>query len=528
MGYWRNLVRAAIAPIARRAAGFEAAASTRRTIGWSASTAGINALITEGGDALRARSRDIVRRNAWAANAIESFVGNAIGAGIKPQSKHPDPAVKRRLQELWLRWTDEADAAGLTDFYGLQALVCRAMIEGGECLVRLRERRPDDGLTVPLQLQLLEAEHLPTMKNERLPNGNVIRAGIEFDKIGRRVAYHLYREHPGEKPLFFMAGDLARVPADSVLHIYKPLRPGQHRGQPWLAQVLVKLHELDQYDDAELVRKKVAAFHVGFLIENNPDDPILGAKPEAEDGGAPLAGLEPGTMVKLRPGEDVKFSSPSDVGGMYTDFMRVQLRAIAAGLGITYEQLTGDLERVNYSSIRAGLLEFRRRCEQFQHQVMVYQFCRPVWKAWIEAAALAGAIDARDYARRPEAYLDVEWRPPSWAWVDPLKDMNAEVTAVRAGFKPRSAVINEMGYDEEEVDRQVAADNARADELGLVYDSDPRKTTASGRPADKPAGETSDNTAGDNAMSMNGMTAVFRDLPELALPGNGSSRLNAE
>ena len=93
---------------------------------------------------MRSRSRDMVRRNAWASNAIESFVGNCVGTGIKPQSRHLDAAVKRRIQELWLRWTDNADAAGLTDFYGLQALVCRSTVEGGECLVRIRERRPEE------------------------------------------------------------------------------------------------------------------------------------------------------------------------------------------------------------------------------------------------------------------------------------------------------------------------------------------------------------------------------------------------
>ncbi len=485
MGYWRNLMQAAFGPL-RASAGFEAAASTRRTQGWNPSTDGINALVSGGGDALRSRSRDMVRRNAWASNAIESFVGNCVGTGIKPQSKHSDPVVKRRLQELWLRWTDEADAAGLTDFYGLQALICRSTVEGGECMVRIRQRRPEDGLSIPLQLQLLEAEHLPATKNENLANGNVIRAGIEFDRLARRVAYHLYREHPGEKLLFANAGETVRVPADSVLHVYKPLRPGQHRGQPWLTQVLVKLHELDQYDDAELVRKKLAAMFAAFITENNPDDPVIGAKPgeaATDASGTPLAGLEPGSMVKLLPGEDVKFTEPGDVGGMYAEFMKVQLRCIAAGIGITYEQLTGDLEKVNYSSIRAGLLEFRRRCEQFQHQVMVFQFCRPVWRAWIEAAVFAGEISARDYARNRNQYLDVEWRPPSWDWVDPLKDMNAEMVAVRAGFKPRSAVINEMGYDEEDVDRQIAADNARADSLGLTFDTDPRKTTANGQQA---------------------------------------------
>jgi hypothetical protein len=97
MGYWRNLVRAAFGPPLRALAGYEAAATSRRTLGWNPANEGINALVAGGGDALRARSRDMVRRNAWASNAVESFVGNAVGTGIKPQAKHPDPAVKRRL-----------------------------------------------------------------------------------------------------------------------------------------------------------------------------------------------------------------------------------------------------------------------------------------------------------------------------------------------------------------------------------------------------------------------------------------------
>jgi capsid protein len=95
------------------------------------------------------------------AAGIEAFVANAIGTGIKPQSMVADEALREAIQALWRDWCEEADAAGLTDFYGLQALACRAMLEGGECLVRLRYRRPEDGLAVPLQLQLLEPEHLP-------------------------------------------------------------------------------------------------------------------------------------------------------------------------------------------------------------------------------------------------------------------------------------------------------------------------------------------------------------------------------
>jgi len=438
------------------------------TMGWNPGDSAVNALISGGGDALRRQSRDMARRNPWAANAIESYVSNAVGSGITPQPKHPDAATKYNLQRLWARWTDEADAAGLTDFYGLQSLACRSTVESGECIARLRDRRTQDGLMVPLQIQLLESEHLPFTLTSDLPNGNRVRWGIEFDQIGRRVAYHLYREHPGETPLFFNSGDIARVPAESVMHLYKPLRPGQHRGQPWLTPVLLALYELEKYDRAELVRKAIATMVVFFEQDNNSEAPsIFGSDGKTDSNGVPIQGLEPGSYVKVPPGRTVEHSKPVDVGGMYVEFMRSQLRKIAAGLGITYEQLTGDLTGVNYSSIRAGLLEFRRRCEAFQYQVIVHQFCRPVWRAWIDAAALSGSIDAREYAKYPERYLDVEWQPQAWDWVDPLKDAEAQILLIDNLLKSRSQAIKSMGYDPEVVDRLISEDQAREDRAKL-------------------------------------------------------------
>jgi len=112
--------------------------------------------------------------------------------------------------------------------------------------------------------------------------------------------------------------------------------------------------------------------------------------------------------------------------------------------------------------------------------VFIFQFCRPCWQAFIEAAVLAGQLDARDYQANRADYLAVEWHTPKWAWVDPEKDVKAEVIAIRAGLKSRGMSINETGQDEEEVDRQIARDNERADELELVLDSDPRRTDARG------------------------------------------------
>jgi lambda family phage portal protein len=246
----------------------------RRALAWSVGNPGAVAALLTTQNELRAKSRDLVRRNAWANAALESYVANAIGTGIKPQSMVLDATLREVLQALWRDWTVTADAAGLTDFYGLQALACRAMLEGGEALVRLRYRRPEDGLPVAMQIQVLEAEHLPVTLNSKAANGNLIRAGIEFDRLGRRVAYHLYRSHPEDGTLAPMSGEgglaTVRIDAAEILHLFRPLRPGQIRGEPWLARALVKLNELDQYDDAELVRKKTAAMFAGFVTRLGP------------------------------------------------------------------------------------------------------------------------------------------------------------------------------------------------------------------------------------------------------------------
>ena len=503
MGLFKTMTR-----ISRRMFGgtpvYDGTGGGRRALAWMPSNPGAVAALSLAQDELRAKSRDLVRRNAWAAAGIEAFVANAIGTGIKPQSMVQDQTTREAIHSLWWDWCEQADAAGLTDFYGLQGLATRAMLEGGEALIRLRYRRSEDGLPVALQIQVLEAEHLPTTMNRDMPGGNVIRSGIEFDRLGRRVAYHLYRAHPNDgllAPMSSNAGgggmDTVRVDVSEVIHLFRPLRPGQIRGEPWLTRALVKLNELDQYDDAELVRKKTAAMFAGFITRMAPEDNLMGES-AADANGVALAGMEPGTLQILEPGEDIKFSAPADVGSSYAEFMRQQFRAVAAAMGITYEMLTGDLTQVNYSSIRAGLLEFRRRCEALQHGVIVHQLCRPIWRAWIDQAVLEGALDLPGYRKDRRTYQAAKWIPQGWSWVDPQKEFNAMKLAIRAGLMSRSEAISGNGYDAEDVDREIAADNARADALGLVFDSDARHDQIAAAPlTDTPDAQLTDPQTSD-------------------------------
>ena len=471
-------------PVRAAAAPYEGATSGRRLATWGTQSSGPNAAIFSSLQTLRSRARELVRNVPIIDGAVDSFVSNLIGSGINPRWQIKDQGLRDEIQQLWADWTMEADADGTASFYGLQATVARALVEGGEALIRLRFRRGEDGLTVPLQLQGLEGDHLDEAYNAPAANGNIIRMGIEFDQIGRRAAYHLWRDHPADFFAFSQnAGIRSRVDAAEILHVYRPLRLGQVRGRPWLASTIVKLRELDQYEDAELVRKKTAAMFGGFITEAAEDaypGSALGKNAGTDSSDRQIIALEPGTFPILPPGYKVEFAKPEDVGGNLLTWLKSQLRQIARGIGITYEQLTGDLEGVNYSSIRAGLLEFRRLCKAIQLHTIIHQFCRPIGVAWMDQAVLSGALRIPDYAANRREYTRITWRPDGWDWVDPLKDQAAEKMAVRSGFKSRAQVVAERGQDIEVVDREIVSDNERADGLGLVLDTDPRKTADSG------------------------------------------------
>lgn len=455
------------------AGGFEASRIGRRLRGWVAERRTTNALLAAGGEQLRARARQLCRENPYASNAKEAYVGAAVGTGIKPSSLIEDPDLKKAVAKLWLQWTDEADADDLIDFYGLQALATGAMFDAGEVFVRFRPRRLTDGMSVPFKVQLLESEMLPYTKNDVAPNGNQIREGIEFDALGQRAAYWFYRSHPGE--IFPVVFDFSftRVPASEVLHLFRPGRPGDIRGTPQITQSMVRLYLLDLYDDAELERKKTAALYAFFVTKKARDSELPmptegpGLLNEDPGPGAALAPIEPGSGQVLEDGEDIKFSTPADVGGNYEAFVWRNLLAICAGCGVPYPSVTADTSKSNYSSSREQQVEFRRRIAQVQHHVLVFQMCRPIWARWLQTAVLSGALPIKpaDYLADPTAFTAVKWIPPKWEWVDPLKDRKAEQLALDMGVKARSDVIEEEGEEPEDTDRRIQADRKR--EIGM-------------------------------------------------------------
>ncbi len=258
---------------------YEGARQGRRTEGWVTAGSGANAEIAPALARLRDRSRDLVRNNPYAAKAVAALVSNMVGTGLLPRARAEDAGIAKLADRLWSEFAATADADGLTDFAGLQALIVRSLVESGEVLVRLRERRVEDGLAVPLQLQVLEADHLDSWKSAELADGGFILQGIEFDRLGRRRAYWLYPTHPGDGRGTLVS---TRVAASHVLHLFERLRPGQVRGVPWFAPVMLKLRDLDAYDEAELVRKKIEACFAAFVTGVQDEDTLGKARTEAD------------------------------------------------------------------------------------------------------------------------------------------------------------------------------------------------------------------------------------------------------
>jgi lambda family phage portal protein len=436
-----------------RVRGFEGAKLGRRTQGWKATGTSANSEVLPALSILRSRARDMVRNNPYARRALNVLVRAMVGTGVIAKFE------KLSDKEIWDAWCKECDADGLSNFAGLLDLIERTRRESGECLVRFRIRRADDGLTVPLQLQVLEPDHLDLHKNERFTNGTYIQGGIQFDSIGRRQGYWLFPEHPGEhSTVRSLRLDSVFVPASEVIHYFKRDRPSQIRGYPDLAVIMLRLRDIDDYEDAEIVRKKLEACFSVFVTRT--DD--AGYPPGIETDAKKLVEkLQPGLITRLNQGEGVEFANPQANGG-YSEYLRTALRAVAVGLGMTYEQLTGDLSSVNYSSIRAGLLEFRRMIEAEQWNLMEPSLLDPIMKKFVLVANIYGK------AVRPAK----SWTMPRLASTDPLKEILADKEAIKAGIKSLTQVIGESGSDRDQVFAELSKDKKDLEALGVYVDSD--------------------------------------------------------
>lgn len=435
---------------------YDAAKSTRRTRGWQTSGNGPNREIDAGLKTLRNRHRDLAQNNPWARRAIEAITTNTVGDGLRAQWS--DPGV----QQLWADWwgTPACDADGRLDGYGLQALIVRTMVTSGAALVRRRPRRFDAGLSLPLQIQILEPDWIDLGRSQDAARGKrQIVQGIELDATGARAAYWIYDAHPGE-----MGGAATRSSsrfwAADFAHVYRLDRPGQIHGVPWGTGAMLRLRMLDDYQDAQLERQRLAACYMAF--RRIPDPTLIDGQSSLDDYTL-LEKLEPGAVEDLPPGWDIEFANPPQPEDDKA-FTGSVLRAIAADYGLPYEVMTGDLSEVNFSSARMGWNEFARNIDTWRWQVLIPQAMRPVVGWFREAAALVGV------EIRQEQPL---WTAPARTMVDATREVPALVSAIRAGLLSMPQAIRQQGYDPDLLLAEEAEWRRKTAAAGVVFDTDP-------------------------------------------------------
>lgn len=461
-GFERASYKAAIVEATRD---YEGAKVGRRTAGWLTRGSSANAELTGAIQTLRDRSRDLGRNNWMVSRVYGLLPGKICGKGVTPRLNGVSQRMERAHSDAWGEFSIGCSHDGELDWPALQRLIMRCVIESGEALM------VRDVVNGRLCIKALEPDYIDATRTEVGNSGNYIWRGIEFDANDRRVAYWLYPSHPGDSAMIAASSKKeirsVRVPAKDIVSVYQHLRLGQHAGVPWCTPVLMKIRDVDDLDDANIVRKRVQACLSAFVHRTT------GQIGSAVDGNAKVENgerfehLSPAKIFYLAPGEDVSFAAPPASGAGEADAMIAQWHAIAAGIQSTYSMATGDLRQVNYSSMRAGLLDFWTLLDGWQTDILVPRICRPVWRWWNDLREVQGG--------KPFPETSVVWDLPLRPFIDPTKDGEAEKAAIRDGRKTLYESLAERGKDPELHLQEIAKANAQLDALKIVLDTDPRQ-----------------------------------------------------
>ena len=411
---------------------------------------------------LRSKSRALIQNVEYIAAGMNARVAHGVGTGItvKWGGRHGPELAKR-----FAAWSKVCDADGVLTYAGIQSAAWRASDSDGEVLVRIRRRRPEDNLPAPIQLQLLEVDWLDHVR-QSADGGNVVIGGKEFDALGRCVAYWLWDQHPGDVGLLRNRGlQSKRVLAKDIIHLQLPGRPGQTRGFPRLSPVIPRVRDLQLLEDAELARKNLES---RLSVIASGDVASMGNPAPGENGTTDpnltgdLGQLAGGGITRLPAGLNVTVVEPTAAPG-FVDYCKYNIHLVCAGGGFTYEQATGDMREVNFSSARMRMLDFRREVEQLQWLTFIPTLCDRICDEFAQACKLAGHLSgALDYT--------VEHSTPKWESTNPKQDVDADLAEIAGGMSSISEKLRRRGYDPELVFTELAGDIGRLKNLGIWQD----------------------------------------------------------
>ncbi len=418
---------------------------------------------------LRDRGRELARNDAYISRYLNLMVSNVIGKqGVRVSSKSYnddrslDIGANLLIERSWKEWSQLGNCTlnGRLSFLDCQKIFIETLLRDGEVLIR-KVKTTDSPFG--FQIQFLEADHLDEQKNDStLPNGRSIKMGVEVDRNDKPIAYHLFKKHPYSNTYPKPAQEYIRVPADEIIHAYLPNRAEQTRGVSFIAPVMANVKQLNAYLEAEIVAARVGASKQGFFI--SPDGDGYVGDGDYEDTFNPTMTAQAGVFEQLPAGMDFKAFDPSHPNSAFDSFTTSVLRSIASGLNISYHSLSNDLTSVNYSSIRQGALEDRSNY-QIMQQFVIEHFVDPIFKAWLEMTISTGYINL-PMGKFDKFARGITYMPRSFAHIDPLKEMQANVIGLQNGTITYSDITSTFGRDVEELFEQ----HQKELELAKQYD----------------------------------------------------------
>lgn len=477
---------------------FKAAEENRLNANWTGATnEAINTVLARQLRRLRGRARWLEMNNPYMQSAVNTILNYCVGTGFQLQmlvAKGVKTADGYELEEmegyndfvedLFDQWSEDvcsnATATSPESFGEQQDLACRRMVVDGEFLVYAPVDRTRD--IVPLALRGFDANQFDTSRTEY--NGNPVFLGVEIDRRTRRpLAYWVY-DSADEDPQWPIPTRSIRLPADRCIHIFRRWYPDQLRGIPSVCGVAQKLFDIDQYENAQIVRGKVAALF-GVLLEGGQSSNLSFADGSAgvakDSNGFPtdangnvIANLAPGIVGSLPEGVKPHVVSPTAPESAYEPFMRRSIQAVGAGfdVGLSYTGLTRDTSATTFAGGRQAenmdVQGFRRFMRMFSRR-----YCSGIFRLWHQAAVMSGAVTAPGYDSYPgeKFWQRHAWMPSGWSrGINPVQEATASRISMEDGITTLADECAWIGRDWKVQLRNAAKIRRFKQRLGLPVD----------------------------------------------------------